>query len=99
MVDDLELIVSELATNVILHTNRTEVTTTIRVDQIDERSDSTGQRWTIEMTGARDIPGLDGMNRPAPDQPAGRGLLVVRAIVDHIEIDRDGDTVVCTLTG
>ncbi len=53
MVDDLELIVSELATNVILHTNRTEVTTTIRVDQIDERSDSTGQRWTIEMTGAR----------------------------------------------
>ena len=99
IVDDLELIVSELATNVIRHTERTEVTTTIRVDHIAGRSDSTDHRWTIEMTGARDVPGIDELKTPAVDQKAGRGLLIVRSIVDHVEIDREGDTVRCTLAG
>ncbi len=102
--EDLELIVSELATNVVRHTSDTDITVTLRADDIDQPAVgsgspvSTDRRWTLHMTGARDIPEIDDVDTPPVDQEGGRGLLIVRAVADDVHFDRAGGTVKCTLT-
>ena len=81
---DLELVVSELATNVILHTNRSCIAVGI------ERTDDS---WVIEVDGAEGLVGpiVDQAHPGTELLPGGRGLLIVGALTDSIDvIERDG---------
>ncbi len=76
--DDLELVVSELATNVIEHTASPTITVTI---------ERTPQAWMIEVSDVEDPFVLsDVAVLPAISGRAGRGLFVVRSLVDDLEI-------------
>jgi anti-sigma regulatory factor (Ser/Thr protein kinase) len=76
--DDLELVVSELATNVIEHTTSPTITITI---------ERTSQAWMIEVSDVEDPFVLsDAAVLPAISERAGRGLFVVRSLVDELEI-------------
>lgn len=82
VVEDLVLAVSELASNVIRHTDNADMT--IRLHKV--RSG-----WILDVSGAdsmNDLPGADGM--PDPMQEGGRGLVIVRAMMDEIELIDDG---------
>lgn len=84
--DDLELVVSELTTNVIRHTDSTTITVVLR---------RTTTEWLLDVADAERLPPLDELPIPAPDDPTGRGLIVVQALVDRVElVDVDGRHVV-----
>lgn len=76
--DDLELVISELATNVIEHTTSTTISVTV---------ERTPHDWLIDVADAGDqlvlsqVPEL-----PPPSAPNGRGLFVARSLVDDLEI-------------
>lgn len=81
---DLELVVSELATNVIVHTDRECIT--VGVERTDEG-------WVIEVDGADALvdPIVDHAPLGDEPQPGGRGLVIVRALTDTVEVvERDG---------
>ena len=76
--DDLELVTSELATNVIEHTTSSTITITI---------ERTPDAWMIEVSDVEDPFVLsDVAVLPATSQRAGRGLFVVRSLVDELEV-------------
>jgi len=77
VVDDLELVVSELATNVIEHTE--SPTLTITLDRIDDD-------WVLEVSDVDDLDILDDVALPDAGELTGRGLFVVAALVDDIRI-------------
>ena len=79
--DDLELVVSELATNVIEHTE--SPTLTITLERIDDD-------WVLEVSDVDDLDILDDVALPDPGEISGRGLFVVAALVDEIRIVDDG---------
>lgn len=76
--DDLTLVVSELATNVIEHTTSATITVTI------ERGP---EAWMIEVADVEqpfvlsEVPTL-----PTSSEHTGRGLFVVRSLVDDLEV-------------
>ena len=76
--DDLELVASELATNVIEHTTSPTITITI---------ERTPDAWMIEVS---DVEGPFVLSEvavlPATSDRAGRGLFVVRSLVDELEV-------------
>lgn len=77
-VDDLELVTSELATNVIDHTAATTITVTI---------ERTADAWILQVDDvAHPFVPSDVVVLPATSQPAGRGLFVVQALVDELEV-------------
>ncbi|MFK8023998.1 MAG: ATP-binding protein [Ilumatobacter sp.] len=84
VVEELVLVASELASNVIRHTDEEQVR--VRLGKSDDE-------WTLDVSGAGSldaIPGRDGM--PSPMQEGGRGLVIVRAMMDAVELlDDDGD--------
>lgn len=76
--DDLELVVSELATNVIEHTTSPTISITI---------ERTPDEWLIDVGDAGDQLVLSAVPElPAPSEQAGRGLFVARSLVDDLEI-------------
>lgn len=76
--DDLELVASELATNVIEHTTSPTITITI---------ERTPDAWMIEVSDVEDPFVLsDVAVLPAISERAGRGLFVVRSLVDDLEV-------------
>jgi anti-sigma regulatory factor (Ser/Thr protein kinase) len=81
---DLELVASELATNVIQHAQLAEIAVAVQ---------RVGDAWIIEVDGADALTMADAV-APArsPDvEPSGRGLLIVHALTDSVEIvERDG---------
>lgn len=86
----LELVISELATNVIRHTDAPRIRVVVRRRPSD---------WVLEVA---DADGLDlsvDVAEPTVDASAGRGLFVVRALMDTVTTtDVDGERVVrCTL--
>lgn len=80
---DLELVVSELATNVIEHTRSPTLTVVL--------SRTTGD-WLVEVSDVADLGILDHVALPDATQPAGRGLFVVRSVVDEMSIVEVGDS-------
>jgi anti-sigma regulatory factor (Ser/Thr protein kinase) len=74
---DLELVVSELATNVIEHT------TAATISVLMER-DATG--WTIQVAHVDDASMLDNLSLPDATSLTGRGLFVVSSLVDTLEV-------------
>jgi anti-sigma regulatory factor (Ser/Thr protein kinase) len=89
VVHDLALAVSELAANVVQHSGTAWVL--VRVDDDDP------EWWTLEVVGGpRQLP--DHLRDPArwtvaePDsRRGGRGLGIVRSVVDEVEVDERGD--------
>ncbi len=86
LINDLELATSELATNVIRHTDSNSISLAIaRIDR----------GWRLDVADAERIPALDRLVLPPPSQPTGRGLLVVAAVMDEVTIvDVDGICVI-----
>jgi len=79
--DDLELVVSELATNVIEHTS--SPTLTIRVEKtLDE--------WILDVADVDDLSILEHVALPDRSEVTGRGLFVVASLVDDVRIIDDG---------
>lgn len=84
-----ELAVSELATNALLHTDGD---LSVAVHCHEE-----GVRVEVgDSSGA-----LPRLRRPAPDDPSGRGMLIVEAVADEwgVELLADGKVVWFTLRG
>ena len=75
--DDFELVVSELATNVIEHTSSNTITVVI---------ERTRTAWVIEVADVQDTSLLDDVSLPPATSLTGRGLFVVRSLVDTLEV-------------
>lgn len=79
VIHDLELVVSELATNVVQHTD----SSTIRM--IFRREPS---QWVLDVDDADHLHDLD-VTAPAPTALTGRGLFIVKSVMDDVEIVDD----------
>lgn len=79
VVDDMELAASELATNVIQHTSSPTITVAVR---------SVVDGWELEVADADDIPELAAADAVAPSggDISGRGLFIVQAVMDKVEL-------------
>ena len=75
LVDDFELAVSELATNVLRHTAS---------DSIGVVVQRCGDAWVLDVADAERVPPLDSVELPAPSQITGRGLFVVMSVMDDV---------------
>lgn len=82
-IDDLSLVASELAANVVQHGDAHELL--VRLD------DSDSSRWTLEVVGGRNLlpahladPTSWEVSRPQDTH--GRGLGIVRKVVDAVEV-------------
>ena len=74
---DFELAVSELATNVIRHTEASDLLVTVL---------ATDERWSLEVTRAEDLGDLHGLRLPSEAEHGGRGLLIVRSVMDEVDV-------------
>lgn len=82
VVEELVLVASELASNVIRHTG--DVDMTIRLLPVSDG-------WILDVSGADSmdhLPGAGGM--PDPMQQGGRGLVIVRAMMDGVDLVDEG---------
>lgn len=94
VIDDLSLAASELAANVVQHGDATELWVRLL--------DTDPLRWTLEVVGGRN-PLPPQLSDPQhwvisrPDSPHGRGLGIVRTVVDEIEVstERGGLAIRC----
>lgn len=74
---EIELVVSELATNVIDHTGSDDIVIMIDRDE---------HRWTVDVADAENVPRLADIVDPTFDTLSGRGLIIVRALMDSVEV-------------
>ena len=77
LVDDFELAVSELATNVIRHTDSETISVVLTHRSTD---------WVLDVADAERVPPLDSIELPEPTQTTGRGLFVVMSLMDHVGV-------------
>ena len=88
VVDDLELVISELVTNAIVH-QRSDHAVSLRVElteSIDVEVSNYGS--------AAAIPSVEDWRVASPYEMSGRGLGIVRRLCDDAVIRQDGDRVV-----
>jgi serine/threonine-protein kinase RsbW len=83
--DAITLMVSELATNVVRHVGSDY--------RVDVRRDAAG----IEVRVTDDGGGRPTMRSPLPDDPTGRGILIVETLSDAWGTDIDEDTNLTTV--
>lgn len=76
-VEQLRLVVSELATNAIQHNEADTVTVALRSD---------GSSWTLDVSNADGLIEIDAPVLPAPTKLSGRGLFIVDAVMDRAEL-------------
>lgn len=82
VVEQLQLVVSELATNAIQYNNCGTLT-------VDVHADDDG--WVIDVSNADGLASLNIPALPDPSALSGRGLFIVDAIMDRVElVDVDG---------
>lgn len=74
---DLELVVSELATNVIEHTSSATISVLV------ERNE---RGWVVQVADVDDVSILDAVSLPPITSLTGRGLFVVSSLVDTVEV-------------
>ncbi len=77
LVDDFELAVSELATNVLRHTESDSLAVVVH---------RTGRDWVLDVADAERVPPLDSVELPSPSQITGRGLFVVVSVMDDVGV-------------
>jgi anti-sigma regulatory factor (Ser/Thr protein kinase) len=82
-VDDLRLIISELATNVVQHAGS---------DSLEVRLEADGGRARVEIIDRG--PGFTSVPPGDPAEPRGRGLPIVRAIADAWGVETNDETIV-----
>lgn len=75
VVDDVELVVSELTTNVIRHTDS---------ETLSVRLAAAAGHWILEVADAEDLPPLDDVTLPPSHAADGRGLSIAAALMDEI---------------
>jgi anti-sigma regulatory factor (Ser/Thr protein kinase) len=90
VVEDLSLAVSELVANVVQHGDTPDVW--IRVD------DGDAEWWTVEVSERRralptELTDPSAWNIAGPDSRNGRGLGIVRTVVDHLDVFAGDGTV------
>jgi anti-sigma regulatory factor (Ser/Thr protein kinase) len=89
---DLVLATSELVTNAIEHGRSTSVLLTARVD-------GSHASVSIRSGGAIDhLADVSSWRTAAPDRLNGRGLGIVRALADNVDVQRAGDEVEITVS-
>lgn len=82
IVADFQLAASELATNVMQHSDADAVTVAMRL---------TDDVWQLDVHDADDVPDLAAVASPPSSSLSGRGLLVVQAVMDDVAVvDIDG---------
>ena len=86
MVTDLQLAVSELVTNAVVHGNGASITVEVTVapDLVTCAVVSDGQN----------VPMVSSWVAPVDGRSSGRGLSIVRALADAVTVEVDGDRVV-----
>ncbi len=77
IVEQLQLVVSELATNAIQYNNCGTLT-------VDVHADDDG--WVIDVSNAEGLAGTEIPALPDPSALSGRGLFIVDAIMDRVEL-------------
>jgi anti-sigma regulatory factor (Ser/Thr protein kinase) len=75
--ESFELVVSELATNVIQHTTNETVTIAFGRTVAD---------WQLLVSGAEELELSEPRAVPDPAQLTGRGLLIVETVMDRVEL-------------
>ena len=86
LIADLELVVSELSTNVIQHSGAGEVVIAMRHDD---------GLWEVDVHHADGLPDLGSVVPPPNSSTSGRGIMVVRALMDDVEIvEESGETLI-----
>jgi len=87
--DTIELATSELATNVIRHTDS---------DTIDVRVETTPDEWVLLVDDAEELELAGPLTAPPATSITGRGLFVVQQLMDTLDVTtRDGHRVLrCT---
>ena len=81
VIADVELAVSELATNVMQHSAASTVTVVLRHEP---------GRWVIDVDDADGVDVVDAATLPDHDALTGRGLLIVHAVMDEVELVDEG---------
>lgn len=82
IVEQLQLVVSELATNAMQYNESDTLTVSVTGDS---------SSWTIDVSNADDLTGLASPALPEPSALSGRGLFLVDAVMDRVElVDVDG---------
>jgi len=90
VVDDLQLIVSELFTNALEHGTAGTV-------RVEVRSDHDSAGVTVHSHGPTpEVGAANGWHVADPSAPRGRGLGIVRQLADDLIVERDGDDFVVT---
>lgn len=85
-VADLELAASELTTNVIRHTASNSI------DLVIARTDL---GWRLSVADAAEVPPIHRIALPPPENPNGRGLVIVAAVMSEMDVvEVDGGRVV-----
>lgn len=77
VIADFELAVSELATNVIRHTPASSISVML--------SHEPG-RWVLDVADADGVPPLESVELPEVTQITGRGLFVVKSVMDTVAV-------------
>jgi serine/threonine-protein kinase RsbW len=93
LVADMQLAVSELATNVIHHTKAASITIDV--------AHAPGVDWTIDVHDVADSTMLQSLRTPRGDDIGQRGLIVVRALMDTVSVMELAEGLVfrCTRAG
>jgi serine/threonine-protein kinase RsbW len=94
VVDDLELVTSELVTNAIVHprpTGRSDVVVHVHVDVSDAVVLS-----VANFGAANAIPAVDQWHPASPAALSGRGLGIVRRLCDEVAVEQRGELAVVT---
>jgi len=77
IIEQLQLVVSELATNAIQYNDADSLTVAVQGD---------GVSWTIEVSNADGLQGVDAPTLPDSSALSGRGLFLVDNIMDRVEL-------------
>lgn len=80
LVRDLELAVSELATNVVQHSDSSTIHMVLRREP---------SQWVLDVDDADTLDGVD-PTLPDPTALTGRGLFIVHSVMDDVAIVNDG---------
>lgn len=85
VVTDIELAVSELATNVMQHSKADSVT--VAMQRL-----ATG--WQIDVHDADGAPSFDDVEKPPSDSVTGRGMFIVQAVMDEVSVVELGNNTI-----